>query len=270
MRHRRRGRKLGRSPKHQRALLRSLASALFLTEYDFEAEAEKLGKAAPDNLPKDGNIGRITTTLAKAKEVRPLVEKCITIARRSLKAENEAKQYGTTAVRNTEQWRAWRNGDEWYQWNEAIAPAVAARRRALKLLGNKRAVRALFDEVAPRFADRNGGYTRILRLASPRLGDAGARAILEFVGRHDRVQVEAEAPSVEDDDEAPEVDEAVETGDVDADEAATDQAAEEDAGTAKDPDTDQQDDRGAAEDQQAEAEAPEDAPGEDSKEKGSN
>ena len=64
MRHRRRGRVLGRSPSHQRALLRNLASALFLTERDAEGEP---------NAPKIK--GRITTTLAKAKEVRPLVER---------------------------------------------------------------------------------------------------------------------------------------------------------------------------------------------------
>ncbi len=50
---------------------------------------------------------------------------------------------------------------------------VAARRRVLRLLGSKQAVRILFEELAPRFADRTGGYTRILHLAKPRLGDAG-------------------------------------------------------------------------------------------------
>jgi large subunit ribosomal protein L17 len=55
------------------------------------------------------------------------------------------------------------------------------------LIGDKQAVQILFEKVAPRFIDRPGGYTRILRLAKPRLGDAGTRAILEFVGRNDRV-----------------------------------------------------------------------------------
>lgn len=225
MRHKRRGRKLGRSPKHQRALLRSLASNLFLTEFDFEAEAERLGKAPPENLPKQESKGRIVTTLAKAKEVRPLVEKCITIARRALIAQAEAGLYATTAERNSDQWRTWRDSDEWYRWNQAIAPALTARRRIIKLLGNKRAVRALFDEIAPRFADRNGGYTRILRLASPRLGDAGIRAILEFVGKHEREQVKAEAPSFETDQDEPETvteETAAETDDA----AAQDEAAQ--------------------------------------------
>jgi large subunit ribosomal protein L17 len=65
------------------------------------------------------------------------------------------------------------------------------------LLGDKQAVRILFADVAPRFADRNGGYTRILRLAKPRLGDAGTRAIIEFVGVRDRVRQRAERPAFE-------------------------------------------------------------------------
>ena len=76
---------------------------------------------------------------------------------------------------------------------------VAARRRALRLLGDKQAVRILFDDIAPRFADRDGGYTRVLRLAKPRLGDAGTRAILELVGKNDRVRRKAARPSFESD-----------------------------------------------------------------------
>jgi large subunit ribosomal protein L17 len=186
MRHRRKGRTLGRSPAHQRALLRNLASALFLTERDAEDD---------DNQP--AVKGRIITTLPKAKEVRPLVERCITIARRGWLAEQAAEEFGPTSDRNSQAWRAWRTSDQWKKWNAAMAPAVAARRRALRLLGDKRAVEILFREVAPRFADRPGGYTRILKLATPRLGDAGPRAILEFVGRNDRVVQRSLAPSFE-------------------------------------------------------------------------
>jgi large subunit ribosomal protein L17 len=184
MRHRRRGRKLGRNPKHQRALLRNLASALFLTERDAEFD---------ENAPKVK--GRIVTTIAKAKEVRPLVEKCITIARRSQSSRDTAESYAPTAERGTEQWKAWRTSEKWHAWNEAIAPEVTARRRCLKLLGDKQAVGILFDEVATRFTDRPGGYTRIVRLAQPRLGDAGTRAILEFVGVHDRMVQRSEKPA---------------------------------------------------------------------------
>ena len=55
----------------------------------------------------------------------------------------------------------------------------------------------LFSDIAPRFADRPGGYTRVLRLAKPRLGDAGTRAILEFVGRNDRKRRRAIKPTFE-------------------------------------------------------------------------
>ncbi len=186
MRHRKRGRKLGRNPNHQRALLRNLASALILTERDAEGEP---------NAPKVK--GRIITTLSKAKEVRPLVEKCITIACRAIPHEEAAEKLEPTAERHSEPWREWRQSERWQEWNQAMAPAVAARRRLIRLLGDKEAVTVLFDEVAPRFTERTGGYTRILRLAKPRLGDAGTRAILEFVGQHDRERRKSTRPTFE-------------------------------------------------------------------------
>lgn len=186
MRHRRKGRKLGRNPNHQRALLRNLASALILTERDAEGE---------DNAPKVK--GRIVTTIQKAKEVRPLVERCITIARRSLPHQQAADALETDADRHSEKWRSWRKSEQWSQWNQAIAPVVAARRRVLRMLGDKQAVRILFADIAPRFADRPGGYTRVLRLAKPRLGDAGVQAILELVGVRDRKRRRATKPSFE-------------------------------------------------------------------------
>jgi large subunit ribosomal protein L17 len=186
MRHRRKGRTLGRSPSHQRALLKNLASSLFLTERDAEDD---------DNKPKVK--GRIITTLEKAKEVRPLVERCITLARKALPAQQEADRFGTTAERNSQAWKDWRKSERYAQWNQAIAPLVVARRRAMQMLGDKQAVRILFAEVGPRFLDRDGGYTRVLRLAQPRLGDAGTRAILEFVGVRDRVRERAVRPTFE-------------------------------------------------------------------------
>ena len=170
-------------------MLRNLASSLFLTERetdDLEANAPKVK-------------GRVVTTLEKAKEVRPLVEKCVTIARRSLTAQETAKSFGSNAERNSSAWKTWRQSENWQKWNAAMAPAVAARRRALQLLGDKQAVRILFDDIAPRMSDRDGGYTRILRLAKPRLGDAGTRAIIEFVGKNDRVTIKSEKPAFDDD-----------------------------------------------------------------------
>jgi len=184
MRHRKKGRVLGRSPSHRRALFRNMASSLFLTERDAEFD---------ENAPKVK--GRIVTTLHKAKEVRPLVEKCITIARKALKHQAEADKHDTDAERNTPEWKSWRTSDKYRQWNAAIAPVVTARRRCVQLLGDKEAVRILFDEIAPRFEDRDGGYTRVMRLANVRLGDAGVQAILEFTGVHDRTEKKSQKPA---------------------------------------------------------------------------
>jgi large subunit ribosomal protein L17 len=221
MRHRRSGRKLGRNPKHQRALLRNLASALILTERDAEGEA---------NAPKVK--GRIVTTLPKAKEVRPLVERCITIARRALPHIEAAELLEPNAERGDDEWRAWRESPQWQEWNQAIAPALAARRRALRLLGDKQAVRILFEDLAPRFADRKGGYTRVLQLAGHRLGDAGTQAILEFVGTHDREQRKASKPAFEDEAEQPDT-ETADQAEVNAMDQAENDANEKDASEEK-------------------------------------
>ena len=185
MRHLRKGRVLGRSPSHRKALFSNLASAIFLTE--------KATTEFDRNQPKVP--GRIITTIEKAKEIRPIVEKCITIAKKGIAAEAAATAYATTAERGTEAWKAWRKSDNWKQWCDARAPGVTARRRVLSVLKNKEAVKILFDTVAPRFADRPGGYTRIMRLAKVRVGDAGTRAILEFVGKNDRKKEKAQKPA---------------------------------------------------------------------------
>ena len=111
MRHRRKGRVLGRSPSHQRALLRNLAAALMLTEREYEAGEVGAPKVA----------GRIITTVAKAKEVRPVVERSITIAKRGLKSIEQAKEFGTTAARDSAAWKQWRESDQWQKWAQAMA-----------------------------------------------------------------------------------------------------------------------------------------------------
>ncbi|WP_029551196.1 50S ribosomal protein L17 [Thermocrinis jamiesonii] len=85
---------------------------------------------------------RIETSLQKAKAVRPFVEKLITLGKK---------------------------GD------------LSARRRALELLPDKKAIKKLFENIAPRFEGRNGGYTRIIKLPLRRVGDSCELAILEFV-----------------------------------------------------------------------------------------
>jgi large subunit ribosomal protein L17 len=116
MRHQRRGRKLGRSSAHRKALYANLTAQLI-------------------------EHGRIRTTLAKAKEVRPVAEQMITLGKR---------------------------GD------------LHAHRQAVAFLRQKPVVHHLFAEVAPRYAERPGGYTRIVKLGV-RQGDAAEMAYIELV-----------------------------------------------------------------------------------------
>lgn len=94
--------------------------------------------------------GRIKTTLAKARALRPTIEKVITLAKKAHVASDAAQK-------------------------------VHYRRLAIARLRNKKAVKKLFDELVEQFSNRNGGYTRIYKLAMPRLGDAADMAIIEFV-----------------------------------------------------------------------------------------
>ena len=116
MRHHRAGRKLGRDSAHRKALYANLACSLI-------------------------EHGRIRTTEAKAKAVKPFAEQMITLGKR---------------------------GD------------LAARRQAISELRSQHVVRRLFDDVAPRFADRPGGYSRIVKLGQ-RQGDAADMVYLELV-----------------------------------------------------------------------------------------
>ncbi|WP_417847687.1 bL17 family ribosomal protein [Thalassoglobus sp.] len=190
MRHRMSGRKLGRNASHRKAMFRNMAASLIKTVRAVE------GDEGAAKVP-----GRIVTTVAKAKELRPYVEKLVTLAKKAQKHEAQAEEYATTAERNTSEWKTWRGSDQWNQWNQAIAPAIDYRRRAFALLRDKDAVDILFSELGERFEDRNGGYTRIVRLAKVRLGDAGEQALIEFVGIRDRVKTTHTAPVVVDDEE---------------------------------------------------------------------
>jgi len=118
MKHGRRYRRLNRTESHRKAMFANMAGSLIEHE-------------------------QISTTLPKAKELRPIVEKLITLAKR---------------------------GD------------LHARRIAASRLKEKRYVVKLFDELGPRYGDRNGGYTRVVR-AGYRPGDNAQMAIIEFVDR---------------------------------------------------------------------------------------
>lgn len=193
MRHRMKGRRLGRNSSHRKALYKNMATSLILS-----VRVNEDDPAAP-KVP-----GRIITTLAKAKELRPKIEKLVTLARKARVHELAAKEFETKEARGTDAWRAWRQGDQWQKWVNAKSPAIAARRRAFSILRSKDAVDILFDEVAARFEDRPGGYTRIVRLPSRRLGDAGQKAILEFTGERDRPKSSrAKAPVVKREETAP-------------------------------------------------------------------
>ncbi|MFM7167909.1 MAG: bL17 family ribosomal protein [Planctomycetaceae bacterium] len=187
MRHRCAGRKLGRNASHRKAMFRNMAVSLIRT------------LRADDAVGTAKVPGRIVTTVAKAKELRPLVEKLVTMGRKALRVTSAAAEFRTTAERRSEAWNQWRESEAGKNWVRLTAPALAMRRRAFSVLRDEVAVDILFDELAKRFADREGGYTRIVRLAAVRLGDAGEQAIIEFVGERDRVSkgTKRSAPAVE-------------------------------------------------------------------------
>ncbi len=104
--------------------------------------------------------GRVVTTIAKAKAARPLAEKMVTLAKE-----------GTLHARRLVAARL--------HFHKPSRPMRKEEKKKWKQ--NEDVLRILFEEIAPRFKDRNGGYTRIIRLAHRRRGDAGEQAILEWV-----------------------------------------------------------------------------------------
>jgi len=119
----------------------------------------KLGRTTSHRIAMTRNMAssvieheRIITTVQKAKAIKPFVEKLVTLAK---------------------------------------DPSTHHRRLAFSRLRNKEATQKLFDVLGPRFKARPGGYCRILKLAKPRLGDNGQRAILEFVERTPKEEPEA-------------------------------------------------------------------------------
>ena len=158
MRHLVAHRKLGRTSSHRKALLRNLCTSFVLHE-------------------------RIITTLPKAKELRPFAEKAVTLGRRA-RAAREAGQ-NEAALHATRQAAAFffpgnagPNSKKHSQSGKPTAEATAGVAALKKLTG----------ELADRFADRPGGYTRIFKLG-PRKGDGAEMALIEFVGSEDKKAV---------------------------------------------------------------------------------
>ena len=155
MRHLKRGRKLGRNAAHRTSLKRNLLLGLFAHE-------------------------RITTTVPKAKELRPYVERLITLAKRGLAAGEPAKALHARRL--------------------VIARlGPVAKVELLDAKGNgtgETVVGKLFNVLAPRYRDRPGGYTRIMKLTKRRLGDAGETAFIELLKEGEtRVQASEKKPA---------------------------------------------------------------------------
>ena len=93
---------------------------------------------------------RIITGVEKAKALRPFIERLITLAKKAQATEDKVQK-------------------------------LHYRRQALSLLPDKEAVAKLFEDIGPRFSDRNGGYVRIVKLPNPRRGDSAELAVIEFV-----------------------------------------------------------------------------------------
>ena len=125
MRHRKHNHQLGVKTAHRSSLIANLSCSLI-------------------------ENGRIKTTLAKARALRPSIEKAITLAKKAHAADDSSKK-------------------------------IHYRRLAIARLRSKTAVAKLFDELVEQFVNRSGGYTRIYKLAIPRLGDAAEMALIEFV-----------------------------------------------------------------------------------------
>ena len=177
MRHRIRGRKLGRNSPHRKALFRNLSRSIILT-----CDQQGVGASKAE--------GRIRTTFAKAKVARPFVERLITIAVKAKKAALEANQLICSHARGSEAWKDWRRTEAGQIWLHAQAKYIHRQRQLFAVLRSRQVVSLLIDEIAPRFVGRPGGYMRVVRIAKRRLADGARLAYLEFVGEPTRLSVE--------------------------------------------------------------------------------
>lgn len=133
MRHRKAGRRLGRNGPHRKAMLRNMVTSLL-------------------------EHGSIRTTETRAKEVRRLAERLITIGKKALPTSDAQQEEAAYQQRRLHLFR-----------------------QILKVVRSQDVAKAILDDYAPRFQDRPGGYTRMIKLG-PRRGDNAPMSILEFVG----------------------------------------------------------------------------------------
>lgn len=177
MRHRKAGYKLNRTSSHRQAMLRNLAASLF-------------------------EHGQVVTTMPKAKAVQPFVEKVITKAKRGdlharrrvismLGRDRQAFDWRYLPKDATEQERqSFETQTEIAEQYFDLPPAEQTERnRYGELRKSPRLVRHIFENVAPRFAERQGGYTRIIKLGKHRLGDAAELVLIQFVGAEEGPEI---------------------------------------------------------------------------------
>ena len=151
MRHLKAHRKLGRTSEHRHSMLRNLATSLINSRDE-----------------------RITTTLPKAKELRPFVERAITLSRRARAFSDEGSDSRALHLRR-------QAAGFFHAGNTAMSPATGKRGQLKpERTAGVAALRRLFDELGERYKDRQGGYTRILKLGH-RDGDDAELAIIELV-----------------------------------------------------------------------------------------
>lgn len=177
MRHRKKSWKLGRTTAHRLSTLRNIAVGLF-------------------------EHGQVVTTLPRAKAVQPFVEKIVTLARRgdvhsrrlvTAKLGHDRKvfewQYLHKRATEGERKLVQRTGDAARAFFDIPDSSKVERNRWGELRAAPKIVKHIFDNVAPRFKDRPGGYTRIVKLGKRRVGDAGELVLLQFVGAEDGPEI---------------------------------------------------------------------------------
>src|ERR1700754_2455452 len=163
MRHLKAHRKLGRTGEHRDSMLRNLATSLINSREE-----------------------RIVTTLPKAKELRPFVERAITLSRRARTMADEGSEAGALHLR--------RQAAAFFHSGNASVSSLTGKRGQLRpeRTAGVAALKRLFSELGERYKDRPGGYTRILKLGH-RAGDAAELAIIELVDNPREIEaVEAE------------------------------------------------------------------------------